>query len=412
MFGAPLPLDGVRILDMGRLFAAPFATQMLGDFGAEVFKIERPGRGDEFRHYGPPWLIDEMGNPSPAAPEAPGYVSVNRNKYSLAIDFQIAEGAALIRDLARKCDVFVENYKVGTLARYGLDYDTIRALNPNVIYLSITGFGQTGPYAPRPGTDIVFQSMSGLMSVTGEPDGPPVRSGIVMADMVTGFYAVSAILAALRAREVQGHGGQFIDLALLDSTVSVMTAKAAEYFMTGTAPHRTGNRITGSVPAQIFECADGLINCQASADPDFVRLCDVLGITEVAADPRFVKRADRAINADLLIPLLAVRFAERHVTELYEALVAASIIAAPIYSLDQTFADPQVKHRGLSTKVQHAHAGEIEILTNPVRFHGEPLTAYRAPPTLGQDTEAGLTRILGVDAGEIGRLRRLGAIAT
>jgi len=405
-----LPLEGVRVLDMGRLFAAPFATQMLGDFGAQVIKIERPGRGDEFRHYGPPYLTDRDGKPSPAAPEAPGYIAVNRNKQSVTVDFQRPEGQAILRDLVRSSHVFVENYKVGVLAKYGLDYDAVRAINPDIIYLSITGFGQTGPYASRPGTDIVFQSMSGLMSVTGEPDGPPVRSGLVLADMVTGFYAANAILLALRDKEVNGGGGQFIDLALFDSTVSVMANKAIEYFLTGEAPFRLGNKVAGSVPAQIFNCRDGDLNVQASSDPDFRRLCAVLGLPQLADDPRFAKRGDRSIHVETLAPLLEERFLTRTVAEWYEAMVAADVIVAPIYTLDQTFADPQAQHRGLKTTAPHPTSGEVTFLTNPIRLRGEALTDYRAPPTLGQDTETVLRDDLGYDAAKIASLRNTGVL--
>jgi crotonobetainyl-CoA:carnitine CoA-transferase CaiB-like acyl-CoA transferase len=405
-----LPLAGIKVLDMGRLFAAPFATQMMGDFGAEVIKIERPGRGDEFRHYGPPYLTDADGNPSPVGPEAPGYLGVNRNKKSITVDFQNPKGREILCEIVKSCDVFVENYKVGTLKRYGLDYESLKAINPGIIYMSVTGFGQDGPYADRPGTDIVFQSMSGMMSITGDPNGPPVRSGLLLADMITGFYGAYALMVALRAREVQGGGSQYIDLALMDCSVSAMTSKAMEYFLTGQAPFRLGNRVKGSVPAQIFKCADGDLNVQASSDPDFVRLCAVLGVPELAEDPRFTLRRSRAENHAALEPLLAPRFATWKVKELYDALVEADVIVAPIYSLDQTFADPQVVHRGLKVTVPHPLSGECTILTNPIRMNGEPLGNYRAPPVLGQDTEAVLQETLGFGPEQIVALRAEGVI--
>jgi crotonobetainyl-CoA:carnitine CoA-transferase CaiB-like acyl-CoA transferase len=405
-----LPLDGIKVLDLGRLVAAPFATQLMGDFGANIIKIERPGRGDEYRHYGPPYLTDADGKPNPAGPEAPGYLAMNRNKRSVTVDFQQPKGQEIIRELAKTCDVFVENYKVGTLKKYGLDYESLSAINPDIIYLSITGFGQTGPYADRPGTDIIFQSMSGMMSVTGDPNGPPVRSGILIADMVTGFYAANAVMLALREREVLGKGGQHIDLALMDCAVSAMTGKAMEYFMTGKAPFRSGNRVKGSVPAQIFKCKDGDLNVQASSEPDFRRLCDILGLPELKEDPRFSTRGARSQNADELEPILAERFANRTVGELYETLVDADVIAAPIYTLDQTFADPQVRHRGLKTTVPHPYVGELTVLTNPIRLRGKPVERYTRPPVLGEHTQEVLAEELDFSDADLAELRTAGVL--
>ena len=408
MASKTLPLDGVKVLDMGRLFAAPFATQMMGDFGAKVIKIERPGRGDEFRHYGPPYLHDEDGKPNPLGPEAPGYIAVNRNKLSVTLDFQSPRGQELLKEMIKGCDVFVENYKVGVLKKYGLDFESLKAINPKIIYLSVTGFGQDGPYSERPGTDIVFQSMSGMMSITGDPDGPPVRSGLVLADMITGFYAANAVLLALRARDQQGADAQHLDIALLDCTVSAMTNKAIEYFMTGDVPHRLGNRVKGSVPAQIFRCSDGDLNVQASAEPDFRRLCAALGVAELAEDPRFSVRQARAVNADALEPLLAEKFLTRTVSDWYETLVAADIIVAPIYTVDQCFADPQVKHRGLARTVSHPFAGEVTLLTNPIRIDGQAPQTYRHPPMLGEDTAQVLADELGLSAEQIEELKASG----
>ena len=390
-----LPLSGIKVLDMSRLFAGPLATQMFGDFGADVYKIERPGRGDEFRHYGPPFLKDDKGNMSPDAPEGCGYLAVNRNKKSVTIDFSKPEGAELVREMARTCDVFVENYKVGTMARYGLDYESIRAVNPSIIYLSVSGFGQTGPYAKRPGTDIAFQAMSGLMSVTGEPDGAPTRSGVVLSDMLTGFYATIALLVALRRRDVQGEGAQYIDVALLDSSISAMSTHALDYFLTGKTPKRTGVRIKGSVPAGIFDCSDGQLTVQASGEDDFRTLCRLLDLPGLPEDPRFATRIDRVHHVDELLPILEARFATGTVIEWYELLVEAGLICAPVYTFDQALNDPQVRHLKVTTKVPHPLVGELEILTNPIRLSGVDFK-YSAPPPLGQDTDAVLGEAFGI----------------
>ena len=401
---ADMPLSGIKVLDMSRLFAGPLATQMFGDFGADVYKIERPGRGDEFRHYGPPFLKDADGNMSPSAPEGCGYLAVNRNKKSVTIDFSKPEGAELVREMARTCDVFVENYKVGTMARYGLDYESIRAVNPSIIYLSVSGFGQTGPYAKRPGTDIAFQAMSGLMSVTGEPDGAPTRSGVVLSDMLTGFYATIALLVALRRREAQGEGAQYIDVALLDSSISAMSTHALDYFLTRKTPERTGVRIKGSVPAGIFDCSDGQLTVQASGEDDFRTLCRLLDLPGLPEDPRFATRVDRVHHVDELLPILEARFATGTVIEWYELLVEAGLICAPVYTFDQALNDPQVRHLKVTTKVPHPLVGELEILTNPIRLSGVDFK-YSAPPPLGQDTDAVLGEAFGIAGDRLTELR-------
>jgi crotonobetainyl-CoA:carnitine CoA-transferase CaiB-like acyl-CoA transferase len=385
MATSDLPLSGVKVLDLSRLLAGPFSTQTLGDFGADVFKIERPGRGDEFRHYGPPFLTDDQGNVSPGAPEAGGYLAMNRNKKSLAIDFSKPEGAALIREMVRDCDIFVENFKVGTLARYGLDFDSIRAVNPRIIYVSVTGFGQTGPYASRPGTDIVFQAMTGLMSITGEPDGPPMRSGVLLSDMLCGFNAAIAMLLALRRRDAGYQEAQQLDISLLSASLAAMSTRAQHYLMTGEVPQRSGNTNAASVPAQVFECADGQLSIQASTDSDFLRLCAVLGVPELPADSRYTTRPQRVINKDTLIPLLSDILFTRGVQHWYGELVEADIICAPIYNFEQALDDPQVRHLDVIKRAEHPLTDTLELLASPIRISGVDVP-YEAPPQLGQHT--------------------------
>jgi crotonobetainyl-CoA:carnitine CoA-transferase CaiB-like acyl-CoA transferase len=403
-----MPLSGVRILDLGRTFAAPICTQMLADLGAEVLKVERLGRGDELRYYGPPFTQDEHGRDEPVSAY---FLSANRNKKSLALDFTTAEGQAVIRDLASKSDICVENYKVGDLVRYGLDYASLSAVNPALIYCSITGFGQTGPYAKRPATDSVFQSMSGLMSVTGEPDGPPQKVGLVITDYITGLTAAIAIQAALRHREVNGGGGQHIDMALLDATVAAMSHRAVEHLMDGSIPQRMGTRTPGSAPAQTYACADGEINFQASAEPKFKVLCDLLGCPELVSDPRFATRADRVRNIDDLQVALEEKTKSWKSRDLYEALIAVGIICSPVYTMDQTFTDPQIQHRELAKRVPTPDGRSVPMVRNPIRFSRSPIERYDPPPAaIGQDDDMILRGVLGYDDTRITALRAAGAI--
>ncbi len=401
-----MPLTGVRVLDLGRVFAAPLCTQTLADLGADVIKVERPGRGDEMRYYGPPFAQDEDGNDLPMSSY---YLAANRNKRSICVDFTTPEGQSVIRDLAAVSDVCVENYKVGDLARYGLDYAGLRAVNDQLIYCSITGFGQTGPYAERPATDSVFQAMSGLMSVTGEPDGPPQRAGIIVADIIAGTNAVAAILAALRHREINGGAGQHIDVALLDVAVASMSHRAIEYMLSGVVPHRLGTRQPGSAPAQVFRCKDGEINFQASADPKFRTLAKLLGRPEIAEDPRFVTRARRYENVDELQTTIEDILKDWTVRDLYEALIAAGLVASPVYSLDQTFRDPQVVHRGLQRTVADG-AIDLPMLSHPIVYSETPVTRYDAPRAIGSDTDAVLQSVLEYAPDRIAALRTSGVL--
>ena len=401
------PLEGIRVLELGRLYAAPFAVQLLADMGADVIKIERPGHGDDFRHYAPRTVKAADGSEST---ESSNYRSVNRNKRSITVDFTQPEGRKIVHDLARTVDIVVENFKVGGLEKYELDYESIRAINPDVIYLSVTGFGQDGPYASRPGTDAIFQAMSGLMSVTGEPDGMPQRIGVVVSDMVAGLYAANAMMMALRAREVLGTGGQHIDIALFDCSVSAVAAQAIEYFGSGRVPTRLGARAFGSAPSEIFKCSDGLLQMQATADPQFHRLCDAMDLAELKTDPRFASRAERYNNVDALAAALNARFATGTVREWYDRLVAAGTMCAPVYSIDQTFADPQVQHRNLKLDLDRDGVDTVTVVANPIRFGRKPVANYKAPPFLGQDTADVLAGELGLSEAEIENLKQKGVV--
>ena len=396
----PLPLRGLRVLDLGRFVAAPWSTQMLGDLGAEVIKIERPGTGDQMRQYGPPFLKNERGEDTT---ESSYFLCTNRSKQSVTVDIALPEGQELVRRLAARSDILVENYKVGDLARFGLDYAGICAVRPDIVYCSITAFGQTGPYAQRPGLDSVFQAMGGLMSVTGEPGGAPQKVGVTIIDMITGLYATVAILAAVRHRELTGQG-QHIDLALLDAAIATMSHRAQDYLLTGEVPQRTGTATTGSAPAQVFRCQDGDINIQGGDQSAFAALCEVLDLRSLALDRRFRTRSDRWRNRAELLPPLEAAIALWKQRDLYDALVARAVVAAPIYTLDQTFSDPQVVHRGMRSEVPHPLADALPLLRNPIRFSQTPIDHPRAPPTLGQHTIEVLSGLLGMSHAAIDEL--------
>lgn len=401
------PLQGVRVIDLGRTFAAPYATQLLADLGAEVIKIERKGRGDEMRHYGPPFIRNDHGEDQPISSY---FIGANRHKKSIEVDLAIPGGQQLVRDLAVTGDIFVENFKVGDLARYGLDYAAIRQVNPGIIYCSVTGFGQTGPYAPRPGTDSVFQAMSGMMSITGEPGMPPTKIGLIISDLITGLYAANAIQAALRAREVVGAGGQHIDMSLLDVAVATMSHRAIDYLMSGEVPQPLGTSASGSAPAQTYSCRDGKINIQASAEPKFETFCAIIGREDMLSDPRFATRAIRFANKDALEVEIERTLAGWALADLYEALIGGDIICAPIYTVDQTFRDPQIVSRELVRHVTDAHGNDIPMIVNPIRLSETPVREPAAPPVLGEHGDEILREILGYDEVRIAALRAEGAI--
>jgi len=386
-----LSLEGIRVLDLGRIVSAPWCGQTLADLGADVIKIERPGRGDDLRSYGPSFAKDSEGNPTP---ESGHYLCSNRNKRSLTVNLASPEGQSIIRDLVKKSDVLIENYKVGDLKRYGLDYEMLSKINPDLVYCSITGFGQSGPYAKQPGYDAVFQGMSGMMAVTGTPDGEPQRVGVFLVDEMTGLYAAISILAALRHRD-NGGGGQYIDMALMDVAVAAMAPRTIEWTLEKKIPERLGTKSPGSAPAQVFECKDGYLNIQAGAEPDYRKLCDVLGLAELKEDARFSIRKDRVKNQNILIPLLQEKINAFTVTQLTDALVSQGVVASPIYRADQMVEDPQVKHRELHFDVPHPTVGSVPLVASPMRMSKTPVDSYRAPPTIGQHSGEILKEVLG-----------------
>jgi crotonobetainyl-CoA:carnitine CoA-transferase CaiB-like acyl-CoA transferase len=402
-------LAGVRVLDLSRVLAGPWCTQTLADLGAEVIKVERPGSGDDTRGWGPPFLKDEAGDDTA---EAAYFLGANRNKRSITIDIAHPEGQALVRRLADGCDVLVENFKVGDMARYGLDADTLRARCPRLVYCSITGFGQTGPYRERAGYDYAIQGLGGLMSITGErddrPGGGPQKVGVAVADLFTGMYATVAILAALRHRDATGHG-QAIDMALLDTQVAMLANLGANYLVTKQAPRRAGNAHQNIVPYQVFEVADGHLILAVGNDGQFARFCAVAGCPELATDQRFAKNADRVRHRDVLVPLLAERLRQRQRADWLAALENATVPCAPINDLDQVFADPQVLSRGLAVPTPHPHNPALKLVASPIRLSATPVLQRRPPPLLGQHTDEVLAEA-GLGAEERLRLHRLGVV--
>lgn len=407
-----LPLDGIRVLDLSRVLAGPLVTQMLGDLGAEVIKIERPGDGDDSRNYGPPFLTTEDGH---RTRESGFYLSANRNKQSVTVDLGTAQGQDIVRRLAARSDVLVENFRVGALAKFGLDYASLSALNPRLVYLSITGYGQTGPMAHRPGYDAIFQAAGGHMAVTGAPDalagGGPTRSGLSLVDILASQYATIAILAALNHRERSPEGrGQYIDIALLDSMVATLSHRGVQYLISGNNMPRRGNVGGGGSPSQAFRCADGLIMLTVGNDAQWVRFCQALERPELAADPRFSKATLRIENRELLTPALEAKFATRDKAYWLEALARADIPSGPVNELDEVFADAQVRQRGMAISVPHPLSDGLTLLSNPIRFSDTPLNRYESPPLLGQHTDAILRGVLGMTDAELAALKVVNAI--
>ena len=399
------PLQGVRILDLSRILAGPWCSQQLADLGAEVIKIERPGEGDDTRRWGPPWLSGSQ--------EAAYYLGANRGKQSVTIDMAQPEGQALLHELVQSCDVVLENFKVGGLKKYHLDYDSLKAIKPDLIYCSITGFGQDGPYAHRAGYDFMIQGMGGLMSLTGQPDsepgGGPVKVGVAFADIFTGMYAANAIMAALLQKARTGEGTH-IDLALLDVQVGVLANQALNYLTSGQVPQRLGNAHPNIVPYQAFATADGYMILAVGNDGQFRRFCEVAGCRELADDPRFVSNGKRVENRQLLIPLLVERVRLRSTADWLASLEAVGVPCGPINTLDQVFEDPQVKHRSVEISLPHPEAGEVKLVSNPIRFDGEALNAQSAPPLLGQHTDQVLEQLLQLSPERLAALRDKGVI--
>ncbi len=386
-------LSGLRVLDLSRVLAGPWASQLLGDLGAEVIKIERPDAGDDTRGWGPPWLADGEGRPTA---DAAYFLCTNRNKRSLTVDITQPAGQAIVTDLAAQSDVVLENFKVGGLKAYGLDYASLSAINPKLVYCSITGFGQDGPYAARAGYDFLIQGMGGLMSVTGrandEEGAGPQKVGVALTDILTGLYATVAIQGALAHREKTGQG-QHIDLALLDVQVACLANQAMNYLVSGKAPRRMGNGHPNIVPYQDFPTADGDMILAIGNDAQFARFCEIAGHAEWAADERFATNSARVKHRSELLPLLRQATVMKTTAAWIALLENAAVPCGPINDLADVFADPQVLHRGLKVEMPHAAGGSAPQVANPIRFSATPIDYRRAPPLLGQDTEAVLREL-------------------
>jgi len=404
-------LDGIRVLDLSRVLAGPWCTQTLADLGADVIKIERPGTGDDTRTWGPPFLTDDQGTETQ---EAAYYLGTNRNKRSVTCDIARPAGQALIRELALHCDVFVENFKVGDMARYGLDYASLKSINPRLVYCSVTGFGQTGPYADRAGYDYAIQGMGGLMSVTGERDdigGGPQKVGVAVADLMTGMYATVAILAALRHAERTGEGQQ-VDMALLDTQVAMLANLSANYLVSGKAPGRAGNAHQNIVPYQVFEVApatdgskDHLILAVGN-DGQYAKFCAVAGHPELASDPRYAKNQDRVRNRAVLVPLLEAILKTRTKADWLAALEAAKVPCGAINNLAEVFADPQIEARQMVTHWQHPVKHDLRLVSSPIKLSATPVRCDLPPPLLGQHTEEVLRDMLNYPDEKLSELKR------
>ena len=410
---APAPAQGalshLRVLDLSRVLAGPWASQTLGDLGAEVIKVERPGTGDDTRLWGPPFLKDRQGADTR---DSAYYLCANRNKKSIAIDFTQPGGQALVRDLAKTCDVVIENFKVGSLQQYGLDYAALSEINPRLVYCSITGFGQTGPYRMRAGYDFLMQGMGGLMSITGRADGEegagPVKVGVALTDILTGLYASTAILAALQSRELTG-AGQHIDLALLDVQVACLANQGMNHLY-GQTPRRMGNAHPNTVPYQDFPTADGDMILAMGNDSQFASFCKATGKPEWADDPRFKASASRSENRGTLIALMRQLTVTRNTADWIALLETVGVPCGPINTIADVFADPQVQSRGMQISMAHPSAGEIPLVASPIRLSGTPVQYRTAPPELGQDTRQVLADVLGLSAGSIETLLREGVV--
>ncbi len=404
------PLKGYRVLELSRILAGPWAGQLLADFGAEVIKIERPGSGDDTRRWGPPFL-NNVDNERPG--ESAYFLSTNRNKRSVAIDFSKPEGQRLVAEMAGQSDVLIENFKVGTLARYGLDYASLSQRNPALVYCSITGFGQTGPYAEHAGYDAAVQAMGGLMSLTGLPDdqpgGGPQKVGVAVADLMAGMYAANAIQAALIHRQQTGRG-QYIDLALFDTQIAWLANQASNYLVSGQVPGRQGSAHPNIVPYQAFATADGHLMLAVGNDAQFARFARLAGHEGWATDARFSENRARVAHRETLVPMISEAMAARSTQDWLAKLRAAGVPAAPINNLADVFADPQVEARGMVQHLPHPQHPELPTVANPVRFSETPVSYRRAPPLLGADTADVLEQVLGLDRSRMEDLERDGVI--
>ncbi|WP_199726931.1 CaiB/BaiF CoA transferase family protein [Pseudomonas syringae group genomosp. 7] len=407
MMGA---LSHIRVLDLSRVLAGPWAGQILADLGADVIKVERPGCGDDTRAWGPPFLKDAAGHNTS---EAAYYLSANRNKQSVTIDFTRPEGQKLVRELAAKSDILIENFKVGGLAAHGLDYASLKAINPRLIYCSITGFGQSGPYATRPGYDFMIQALGGLMSLTGLPEGEegagPVKVGVALTDILTGLYSTTAILAALAHRD-QSDVGQHIDMALLDVQVACLANQAMNYLTTGVAPERLGNAHPNIVPYQSFPTADGDLILTVGNDSQFRKFAEVAGQSQWADDPRFLTNTLRVAHRAELIPLIRQVTVFKATAQWVAVLEAVGVPCAPVNDLAKVFADPQVVARGLAIELPHALGGKVPQVASPIRLSETPVEYRTAPPMLGEHTAVVLEELLGLGGDEVASLRAAGVL--
>ncbi|MDN4054992.1 CaiB/BaiF CoA-transferase family protein [Massilia sp. YIM B02763] len=403
-------LSHIRVLDLTRVLAGPWACQMLADLGAEVIKIERPGSGDDTRAWGPPYLKDEEGRDTR---ESAYFLSTNRGKKSVTLDIATPEGQAIVRKLAMESDVFIENYKVGDMARYGLSYDDLKALNPRLVYCSVTGFGQDGPMSSFAGYDFVIQGMGGLMSITGErddlPGGGPQKLGVAFSDLMTGMYASVAILAAIEHRHKTGEG-QYIDMALLDVQVAAVANMNMNYLVSGKVPKRQGNAHANIVPYQVFRTRDGHMVLAVGNDRQFAKFCDIAGCAHLAGDERFATNANRVRNREILVPMLEEVLLGRTTADWVAPLEAAGVPAGPINDIAQTFEHPQVKHRKMRVDLPHPQAGTVPSVANPIKFSATPIAYASAPPLLGQHTQDILATLAGLSAAEIAALKDKGIV--
>jgi len=379
------PLHGVRVLDLTRILAGPTSTQLLGDYGADIVKVERPGKGDDTRAWGPPYVRDADGVETN---ESAYYMAANRNKRSIALDISTPEGADTIRQLAAKCDILVENFKTGGLKKYGLDYASIKAINPSVIYCSITGFGQTGPHSALAGYDLMAQGYGGIMSLTGAPDGEPMKVGVGIADVMCGMYATTAILAALRHRD-QTDEGQHIDVSLVDTQIAWLINEGVSYLTSGEVPVRRGNQHPNIVPYQIFEVSDGHLIIAVGNDNQFVKFCAAIGHPALSDDPRYTVNIDRIANREPLLETLVSIIKKIDKETLLSAMNAAGVTCGPIHTIDEVFASDQVAARDMKITIPHplSGSGTVDLIGNPVKFSETPVTYRKAPPVCGADTD-------------------------
>lgn len=394
------PLSHIRVLDLSRQLAGPWSAQILADFGADVIKVERPKVGDDMRHYGPPFVKGPDGKETE---ECPFFLAANRNKRSVTIDIGSPEGQALIRKMVEHCDVVIENYRVGTLARYGLGYEDLKKIKPDLIYCSVTGFGQDGPYKDRAGYDSVLQGMSGIMSISGEPDGAPQKTGMPVSDFSAGLYASVSLLAALMHRERTGEG-QYIDIALLDTSMSLLPVENLRHLLLGEVPKRLGSVSRNMVPAQAFDCEDRQIILAVGTDDQFRKLMEVLGRPELGVDPRFATNRTRKQNRETLIPLLSDIFKQRAASYWVDALTARAVPCGPVNDLKQVFEDPHVQHRSMAMQMDHPTIGKVTLLGNPAKLSVTPPRYRRPPPLLGQHTEEILREFAGADDAMLAQL--------